>query len=62
MIVIIIHWLFHIVQLTALPRNLSLAQLKIIPSHSVTSYMGEETNIHFTATLFQRAVEHDSTP
>jgi len=32
-------------------------QLEAISSHPVTSYLGEETNIHLTMTAFQVVVE-----
>ena len=38
----------------------SLVQLEAIPSHSVTSYDGEEVGTHVSTTSFQGAVESDN--
>jgi len=37
--------------------NLNLAQLKAIPSHLVTSYAGEEADLHLATTSLQVTVE-----
>ena len=37
-------------------------QLEAIASRPITSYLGEETNIHLTTTTFQVVVESDKVP
>lgn len=53
--------LFHVEAVPDIQTKPHLAQLGAISSHSITCYLGEETDSHLATALFQAVVESEKT-